>query len=234
MSLNLSSYVEVEHKHQTKDDDCGPTCISMVSGIPIMKLLKEIRIFDRGTYSFQLAGYLHELGMKPECYYFNPKLTHINDQHDDLVIGNTGETLITRLLHMKPKCADEKNAINFMHNYLKYKGGHIEVCFPTLDLFLQKLDKGYIALCLLINNHIYEDDTWERVDAKLFYHFNIVSGYTKHSRRTSSNALTFTVQDPMCDDAIEVNADHLLYGINSAVGSGAVDFGNIIFVKPRR
>lgn len=54
--------MEVKQLVQETDDDCGPTCVAMITKQSITDVKSELKIYDRGTYMVQLAAYLRHMG----------------------------------------------------------------------------------------------------------------------------------------------------------------------------
>lgn len=196
----------VRHVKQRRDDDCGPTCVEMVTGHDIKDIYKQIRIFDRGTYAPQLAKYLFDNKFDVKLTYFNPYLTNVYHEH-----SMSKAQLLNNLIESKD--LTNKQAIKYMKQCASDYPITIEM--PTKERFIKKLDEGYVIIPLLTSCFLDKDEVYFN------QHYVVITGYKDDK---------FIVNDPSYKRKQSFKMDHMLYGIVAAT-YWSYDCGLTIYVK---
>ena len=182
----------------------------------------EIKIYPRGTYTFQLATYLKNRYPHIEQFisYFNPRLTREEDENK----LSADELLYRVSICTKPSTQDEKTAVNYMYHYLKYNEGKIRVTIPTTSYIDSQLKAGYKALCLTSSNYYYADK-FDKDAMKINYHFVVIQ---VHNTTPDTH---YELYDPLCSSAISIKKNVFTYGLHISVRDNDVDSGSLIFFK---
>lgn len=211
----------MQHLKQTTSDNCGPTCIAMITG-DMIPPASEIKIYSRGTYTFQLATYLQRVrpGLELILSYFNPRLTRVEDQHtmtkDDLRYRMTS--------YFDPTNQDEKMAVNYAISYLRRRNNDVRVAIPTERYIDSFLGDGFDALCLTSSDYYY-DDEFNPDHMRINHHFVII----KHHPTLPDTH--FLLLDPLCDHPRDMLKETFIYGLYASVEDWDIDSGTILFFR---
>lgn len=203
--------MSVIHLLQKKDDDCGPTCVSMITGIPPHKVTEDVRIHERGTYAPQLATYILEQGFDVEYTYFNPSITTLREE------GMGASYLKDKIRGMRCIDNDCRKAYNYMYHYLGK--GKLSVHIPTVKIIEHYLNKGYAGIALMTSVYLSNlSKTW------LNYHFTVLVNHTSND---------FVIYDPEEEDPLIIPKEKYLLSVFALCSSPAIDYGSIVWVKTR-
>lgn len=199
----------VTHILQEDDDDCGPTCIAMTTGISLTQVKKHVTIHKRGTYAPQLASYILSQGYNVEYTYFNPNITTLQEE------GKDAEYLRDKIRGLKYVDADCRKAYSYMYHYLGK--GSLRVQIPTISLLESYLDNGYAGIALMTSVYMSgKTDTW------MNYHFTVLASHTKTD---------FIIYDPEEKDPLVVPKEKYLLSVFALCSSRAIDYGSIVWIK---
>ena len=199
----------VTHILQEDEDDCGPTCIAMTTGISLNQVKKQVPIHKRGTYAPQLASYILSQGYRVEYTYFNPNVTTLKEE------GKNAEYLRDKIRGMRCKDDDCRKAYSYMYHYLGQ--GRLQVQIPTVTLLEHYLDNGYAGIALMTNVYMSEDTkTW------LNYHFTVLVSHTDTD---------FVIYDPEEKEPLVIPKEKYLLSVFALCSSSAIDYGSIVWIK---
>lgn len=214
----------MEHICQTTNENCGPTCVAIVTNsmippefdIPVSK--------QNGTTTFQLASYLNKKHKKNSTFvsYFNPSYTTRREQ-----FKLSPDELLQRFIqYSKPETIAEKLGKRYAINYVKYVKGDIEVAIPT-EMYLDKyLNQNYKAICLITSKHLYLEDYKPTKDDPAFnYHFVVI---TKHK---TDSANYYKVYDPLLPKPATIKKHDFVYSLHVTVTDTDCGTGATIFFK---
>lgn len=208
--------MKITHLQQKDDDDCGPTCVAMITGLRISCIKSDIKIYKRGTYVVQLAAYLRHVGFTVVYNYFNPLFLRLCDE------GKCdSEELMNRLSKLELKDSDQKNCYNYMIHYLKHRKETIHISMVTTEGMKSVLDMGGVLLCLMTSNYLYTDE-----HSEFNCHYNIVVGYDDEGN--------FQIYDPLCKDDLFIPMEKYLCGIYATTGNEMLDSGSVLAVYDLR
>lgn len=213
----------MEHVTQTTTDNCGPTCISILTGDPIPSRRAIPIDEDDGTTPFQLAAYLSK--NYPEnttlLSYFNPSL--VTSAEQSTLTKDELHYRITRFV----KPSTKYQHLNYLYalNYLKYAPhGEFEVAIPTLSYLDTYINKGFHAICLVTTSHFY-DEEYDPHDEPFNNHFVVIG---KH---TSEPATFYKMYDPLCPKVSSIRKDVLSFSMNLTVLKDNCGTGATVFFK---
>lgn len=207
--------MEIIHLQQEDVDDCGPTCIAMITKLSISHIKSDIKIYKRGTFVVQLASYLRHVGFTVVYYYFNPLFLRLCDEGKC-----NSEELMNRLSKLKLISSDQKNCYNYMIHYLKHRKEKIHILMVTIETMKTVLDMGGVLLCLMTSNYLYTDE-----HSEFNYHYNIVVGYDEEN---------FQIYDPLCNDDLFIPMEKYMCGIYATTGKEMIDSGSVLAVYDLR
>lgn len=204
--------MDVKHLEQHYSNNCGPTCIAMITGESEEKVTSRITLGEWGSFPYQLALDLKAAGYVVCFSYFNPSVVRISDE-DSL----EGEALIDRVyaLH-KPTCHEEQHCLDWMVHYVKYQKQNIVVQMMTPEKVKTVLDMGGVLIALMTSNYMYNTP-----HTGVNKHYTVVVGYDRND---------LLVYDPACENPIWVDCYKFLMGVYATCSDGVIDSGSILSV----
>lgn len=193
---------------QESNNDCGPTCLAMITRKPISEVKKELNFDKDGIYMVQLVSYLRYLGYSVVYHYFNPQFLRLSDENNC-----SSDQLIEKLLSLEKLTEGNDKCFNYMMHYLHCRKEKIHIYMMTKKMVKTIIDMGGLCLSLMTSNYLYFEEHKE-----LNYHYNIIVGYEKDD---------FIVYDPLCKDKLYVDGEKYLHGVYSITNDEYLEAGSI-------
>lgn len=218
IKFTLRVNMEIKPLLQETDDDCGPTCVAMITQQPIYEVKKQIKSYEKSTYMVQIAAYLRYSGLSVIYHYFNPLFLRLSDE------GNCSSDQLIAKLYSLPEelknTKDKRQSFDFMIHYLEYRKEIMEVSMMTTEMVKTVIDMGGCCLTLMTSNYMYPDTPRE-----FNHHYNIIVGYDRDD---------FVIYDPLYEKELYVNGEKYLHGVYATTGSEMLDTGSILVVYDLR